>query len=106
MNGDTKNHATKVKKIKRIILCKRKNKKSEVANEHMKRCSPSLIIREMQIKTTARHYFTFIKMAAIKNKRQVLAGVAQWTECQTTNQRVTGLILGQGTCLGCRPSPQ
>ena len=36
----------------------------------------------------------------------VLAGVAQWTECPPANQRVTGLIPSQGTCLGCRPGPQ
>ena len=29
-----------------------------------------------------------------------LAGVAQWIEWQPTNQRVTGLISSQGTCLG------
>ena len=35
-----------------------------------------------------------------------LAGVAQWIECQPMNQRVTGSIPSQGTCLGCRPGPQ
>ena len=35
-----------------------------------------------------------------------LAGVAQWIECQPANQKVTGLILSQGTCLGCGPGPQ
>ena len=35
-----------------------------------------------------------------------LAGVAQWIECQTANQRVAGLIPSQGTYLGCRPGPQ
>ena len=35
-----------------------------------------------------------------------LAGVAQWIECQPVNQRVTGSIPSQGTCLGCRPDPQ
>ena len=29
-----------------------------------------------------------------------LAGVAQWTECWPTNQRVAGSIPSQGTCLG------
>ena len=39
------------------------------------------------------------------NVNPSLARVAQWFDLWPANQRVTGLIPSQGTCLGCGPGP-
>jgi hypothetical protein len=40
----------------------------QMASEYMKKCSTSLAIKEMQIKTTLKFHFTPVKMSIFKGK--------------------------------------
>ena len=55
---------------------------------------------------TAIIFFFLVLILNTKDVIYALTGVAQWAERRPVNQKVTGLILSQGTSLGCEPGPQ
>jgi hypothetical protein len=51
-----------------------------MAEKHLKKCSKSLVIREMQIKTTLRLYLTPVRMIKIKNSEFLSLAEREFSE--------------------------
>ena len=66
---DTNNPNNPIKKWGTELNREFSTKESWMAEKHLKKCSTSLVIREMQIKTTLRFHLTPIRMAKIKNSK-------------------------------------
>jgi hypothetical protein len=49
-----------------------------MAKKHMIKCSPSLAIKEMQIKTTLRFHLTPVRLAIFKNTTNNICLVRMW----------------------------
>ena len=81
------------------------NKKDiQRVQRHMKGCSASLTIREMQIETTMRYHFTPVKMAITKQiNKQVLERL--WRKRNPTTLLV-GMQIGTATGESIKEFPQ
>jgi hypothetical protein len=64
---DSRDPNNPIKKWRRELNRELSTEETRKAEKHLKKCSTSLVIREMQIKTTLRFHLTTVRMAKIRN---------------------------------------
>jgi hypothetical protein len=68
----------------------------QMAKKHMKKCSPSLAIKEIQVKTTLRFHLSLVRIAGIKNTNNNKMLVRMW-EKRNPHTLLVGMQAGATT---------
>ena len=63
-----------IKKVVKDLITFLTKEDMGVANKHMNRCLTSLVIKEIQIKTSVRYHYTYICVARVKRLTIPFAG--------------------------------